>query len=197
MILKRFPVSPKEGIWSFIYHSAHVWNLDYVVRPNGRQWVSKTERGPAIISGSRQTRKGWLQDWGLGIRGCWEPTHSSCPHSGSVISPYCGFGISHRLHPPPLEAELVCLVAGWDPGLLPRWDCPGWGGPRAHPFQRPWHKDRPRVPWWAFLSVTTGMALPLCLRTPALLRWKALQLSEAFHRHCFWASIKSNSCGIS
>lgn len=57
-ILKRFPASPKEGIRSFIYHSAHVWSLDYVVRPNERQWVSKTERGPAIILGSRQTRKG-------------------------------------------------------------------------------------------------------------------------------------------
>ena len=50
-----------------------------------------------------------------------------------------------------------------------------------------------------FLSGTVTMATvpPLCLseNTCCSQVEGSLRLSEAFHRHCFWASITSNSCG--
>lgn len=62
------------------------------VTPNGRQWVSKTERGPPVISEDRQRRV--VTTWGLGVGGLWEPTLGSCPLAGSVIGLPGGSGIS-------------------------------------------------------------------------------------------------------
>lgn len=80
--------------------------------------MSKTERRPAIISGNRRRRM--VTTPGVWERGTLGAHPGLLLTVGYAISLPGGFGFSHRLYPPPLEAELVCPVVGWDPGLLPR-----------------------------------------------------------------------------
>lgn len=82
--------------------------------------MSKTERGPAVISGDRQGGVVLtLGDSGEGTLGV-HPGLLPPPHpAGSPISLPAGSGISHRLFPSSLETKLVRPVDGRNPGLLP------------------------------------------------------------------------------
>lgn len=81
-----------------------------------------------------------LRVWGMapGLVSALAVSHWA--HWGPSLAPCAA-----RLHPAPLEEELVRPLPGWQPGLLPRRDAAGHGRPDPHQVQLPGRADRPRV----------------------------------------------------